>query len=163
MDPGQRRLAERRLLASLSRFHRREPMAADLRIDALLGLVRGDSQRPPSHRGAVRLEMTDAQLLEMIDDLAQRGEVQRDGHRIRLRGQEPTLGPDMRRRADALLDELAAGGASPPRAEPVARRLGLPDAVLDALRQSGELVVLAPGVEYPRAVLDALLERLGGS
>lgn len=162
MDPALRRLAERRLLAALSRFHRREPMATDLRIDGLLAMLRDEGPRPSSHRGAAPLELSDADLVEIVDDLAARGEVERDGHRVRLAGHAPRLGPEMRRRADALLEELGAAGASPPRAEPVARRLGLPDGVLDALRQSGELVSLAPGVDYPRDVLVALLNRLGG-
>lgn len=162
MDHALRRLTERRLLAALSRFHKREPMAVDLRIDGLLALLRDDGPRPSSHRGAAPLVLSDAELLEVIDDLAARGEIERDGHRVRLAGHAPQLGPEMRRRADALLGELGAAGASPPRAEPVARRLGLPDGVLDALRQSGELVSLAPGVEYPREVLEALLDRLGG-
>ncbi len=162
MDPRQRQRGERRLLASLSRFHKREPMAIDLRIDGLIALLRDDEPRPSAHRGGAPLDLSDADLLEVIDDLAARGEVQRDSHRVRLAGHTPQLGPEMRGRADALIGELGAAGASPPRAEPVARRLGLPDGVLDALRQSGELVSLAPGVEYPREVLDALLDRLAG-
>ena len=162
MDPAPRRLTERRLLAALSRFHRREPMALDLRIDGLLALLRDDAPRPSSHRGAAPLDLTDAELLEVIDDLAARGDVERDGHRVRLTGHTPQLGPEMRLRADALLEELGVAGASAPRAEPIARRLGLPDGVLDALRQSGELVSLAPGVEYPREVLEALLGQLRG-
>jgi hypothetical protein len=162
MDPGQRRLAERRLLSALARFHRREPMAVDLRIDGLLALLREDDRRPVSHRGAAPLDLTDAELFDVLDGLQSRGEVERDGHRVRVAGHRPQLGPEMRRRADALLTELGTTAASPPRAEPLARRLGLPDGVLDALRQSGELVQLAPGVEYPRDVLADLLSRLRG-
>jgi hypothetical protein len=46
--------------------------------------------------------------------------------------------------------------------EPIARRLGTPDWVVDALRRTGELVAVAPGIEYSRDVLDALLVALGG-
>lgn len=162
MDPAQRRLAERRLLSALARFHRHEPLAPDLRIDAVLALARDVGQRPASHRGAAPLSLTDAELLEVLDELVERGEVERAGHRVRLVGHRPELGPGMRRRADTLLGELRAAGASPPRAEAVARRLGLPDGVLDVLRQSGELVRLGPGIEYPRDALAELLEPFRG-
>lgn len=162
MDPAQRLLAERRLVSAVARFHRREPMAPDLRADALIALVRERGQLPTSHRGGAPLSLTDAQMLDVLDDLVLRGEVEREGHRVRLAGHRPELGAAMRERADALLAELRDAGASPPRPEPIARRLGLPDGVVDALRQSGELVAVAPGVDYPGDALDALLGRLRG-
>jgi len=162
MDHAQRRLAERRLLSALARFHRREPMTPDLRTDALIAMLRDPGRQPASHRGGAPLSLTDAELLEVIADLASRGEVEREGHRLRLAGHHTELGSSMRRRADALLAELRAAGASPPRAELAARRLGLPDGVVDALRRSGELVVLAPGIDLPRDIVEPLLERLRG-
>jgi hypothetical protein len=157
MPPGQRQLAERRLLTALRRLHRREPMAPDIRTDTLIAALRDEATRP----GAPALRLFDAELRGVIDELVARGELEREGRRVRLAGHRPRLGPEMRERADALLAELAGHGASPPRADAVARRLGVPPAVLDALRQSGELVELAPGIDYPRTVLDPLLQRLG--
>lgn len=162
MPPGQRQVVERRLLNVLRRFHRREPMAPDIRIDALIAALRDEGNRPATHRGARSSAISDAEFLELIDELAERGELVRDGHRVRLAGHSPRLGTEMRERADALLDELRGHAATPPRADTVARRLGVPPGVLDALRQSGELVPLAPGIDYPADVLDALLERLAG-
>ncbi len=159
MPPGQRQLAERRLLTALRRLHRREPMAPDIRVDALIGTLREEAARP----GAPALQLSDAELLDVVDELVARGDLASEGRRVRLSGHRPRLGPEMRRRADALLDELAGHGASPPRATVVARRLGVPPGLLDALRRSGELVELAPGIDYPRAVLDALLARLAGA
>ncbi len=162
MHTGQQQLAERRLLSGLRRLHRREPMTPDFRLDAVVALARDGGQRPASHRGAAPLSLTDADLIALLDDLAARGEVVRDAHRIRLADHQPQLGPAMRRRADALLAELGSAGASPPRAESIARRLGLPDGVVDALRKSGELVTLAPGIDYPREALEVLLGQLRG-
>jgi hypothetical protein len=161
-ETSQRRLAERRLLQALQRFHRREPMAPDLRADALIATLRDPVGRPASHRGATVLTLSDAELLAVLDDLVTRGEVLRDGRRVRLPGRAAGLEGEARRQADALLAEIAAAGASPPRVEPIARRLGTPDWVIDALRRSGELVAVAPGIEYPRDVLDALRVALGG-
>ena len=162
MQTAQRRLAERRLLAALARLHRREPMRPWLRVDALLAEVREAPARPASHRGAAPLDLTDAELRSVVAALSEEGKVGLDGGRIRLASREVGLGPEMRGRADRLLAELRAAGASPPRAEIVARRIGLPPAVVDGLRRSGELVEVAPGIDYPADLLDALLERLAG-
>jgi hypothetical protein len=161
-EASQRRLAERRLLQALRRFHRREPMGADVRADALIATLRDPGGRPASHRGATPLTLSDAELRSVLDDLVARGEVLRDGRRVWLAGEAAGLEGEARRQADALLAEIAAAGASPPRVEPVARRLGTPGWVVDALRHTGELVAAAPGIEYPRDVLDALLAALGG-
>ena len=158
MPPGQRRLAERRVLTTLGRIHRREPMLPDVRTDVLIDTLRAEDARP----GASVLPLSDAELLSVVDELVARGELVRAGRRIRLPAHRSRLGPQMRERADRLLEELAAHGASPPRADAVARRLGLPPGVVDALRQSGELVELGEGIDYPRSVLDVLLERLAG-
>ena len=40
IDPEQRRVAERLVLAALRRFHREQPVAADLRLDSLVARVR---------------------------------------------------------------------------------------------------------------------------
>jgi hypothetical protein len=68
----------------------------------------------------------------------------------------------MAERVDRLIEGLRAARAEPPRVEAVAARIGIPPAVIDQLRRSGMLVNLAPGVDYPREVLEALLERIGG-
>ena len=87
MDPAQRRLAERRLLAALRRLHRREPMRADIRLDAVLREVRADpgERRPSGHRGAGSLrDVSDAELLEVVDSLVFSGRMVARAHRVRL-------------------------------------------------------------------------------
>ena len=56
IDPEQRRLAERLVLAALRRFHREQPLSVDLRVDALVSRVRAAARRrpPPRHRGRRR-------------------------------------------------------------------------------------------------------------
>ncbi len=97
-----------------------------------------------------------------MDDLVAEGAVARIGHRVRLAGDRVALGGSARDDADRLVAELAANGASPPPADALARRIGVAAWIVDALRASGELVVLAPRVEYPRAVLESLLARFEG-
>ena len=56
----------------------------------------------------------------------------------------------MRERVDQLLATLAAGGATPPPVNGVATRLGIPPALVGQLRAAGELVSVAPRIDYPR-------------
>lgn len=160
-DPdAARRLAERRLLDILRRFHRREPMADGMRTDALVAAVQQPGDRPRGHRGAQPLGLDDGEVLDLIDQLVERGALERSGRRVRMAGHRGELRGEARASADALLAELRAAGASAPRVDGVARRLGVAPWVVDALRQSGELVEAAPSIEYPRDVLDTLLARL---
>lgn len=160
-QPGPDRLlqtAERRLLSTLGRLHGRDPLVPDIRVDALVGeLRRSGASRPASHRGGGTLPLTDAELRSVVDDLVERGELVRIGHRVRLPSHVATLPGAWRERADALIAALRTESPSPPRADAVARRLGLPEAALDHLRTSGELVSLAPGIDYPADVAEELL------
>jgi hypothetical protein len=56
----------------------------------------------------------------------------------------------MRERVDQLLATLASGGATPPSAAAVATRLGIPPALVDQLRAAGDLISVAPRIDYPR-------------
>ena len=164
MDPGPRRLAERRLLAALRRLHRREPMRADIRTDAVLHELRVDpgERLPTRHRGGGSLrEVTDAELLEVVDTLVASGRLVQRGHRLRLPDHAPMLlDPEMRERVGRLMAGLRNAGAEPPRVDGVASRLGIPPGVIDQLRVAGELVQLADGIDYPRVVADELGGRL---
>lgn len=155
-----RQVAERRLLEVLRRFHRREPMADGMRSDALLAALHKSGDRPAGHRGARPLSLDDAALLELVDTLVEQGAVERVGRRLRVASHRAELRGQARASADALLSELRAAGASVPRVERVAGRLGVGPWVIDALRQSGELVSVGSGIDYPRDALDALLSRL---
>lgn len=164
MDSAQRRLAERRLLAALRRLHRREPMRADIRTDAVLRELRADpgERRPSGHRGAGSLRgMSDVELLEIVYMLVDSGKMVGHAHRVRLPDHEPVLlDPEMRDRVGRLMAGLRGAGTEPPRADGVASRLGIPPGVIDQLRAAGELVRVAEGIDYPRAVADELRARL---
>jgi hypothetical protein len=162
IDPEQRRVAERLILAALRRFHREQPLSVDLRTDALLARVRAAAaRRPPSrHRGSTPLNLEEPELRRVVDDLVADGRLVRHGRRVGLPGAEPTLDPEMAARVGRLLEGLRAAGAAPPRVEGLAARLGIPPAILEQLRAGGQLRRVAPGIDYPADVWSALHARV---
>ena len=162
IDPEQRRVAERLVVQALRRFHRAQPMSVDLRMDALVTRVDAlAKRRPPSrHRGGTRLELDEADLRRVIDDLVLAGTLVRTGRRLRLADAEPGLDPEMSERVDRLMAGLRAAGAAPPRVDGIAARLGIPPPVIDQLRAGGQLRQIAPGIDYPADVWSALAARL---
>jgi hypothetical protein len=66
------------------------------------------------------------------------------------------LDPELQARVERLMEGLREAGAGPPRVDGIAARLGVTPAALAQLRQSGELVAVAPGIDYPRDVWEAL-------
>jgi selenocysteine-specific elongation SelB-like protein len=162
MDPAQRRLAERRLLTVLRRFHRAEPMTPGMRADALIGRVRAlpDDRRPAGHRGSGRLAIDDAALHGVLDALVEDGRVLRRGHRVSLPEHGSELQGEAGQRVNGLLEELRAAGAAPGRVGPVARRLGVTPDLVEQLRRAGQLVHLGDGIDYPSDVYARLQERL---
>ena len=162
IDPEQRRVAERLVLATLRRFHKEQPLSADLRIDSLVSRVRAAATRkpPPRHRGATPLTLDDADLRRVIDDMGADGRLVRTGRRVRLPDVRPGLDPEMQERVDRLMDGLRAAGAEPPRVESLAGRLGIPPTVIDQLRGGGMLRSIAPGIDYPADVWSALRVRI---
>jgi hypothetical protein len=166
VDPAgaARQLGRRRLLAALRRLHRREPLKADHRLDAVIAEARADpgERRPGGHRGAGSLRgVSDAALRAEIDGLVTRGSVARDGRRVRLVTHEPMLADDaMRERVERLLGGLRELGADPPRVDAVASRLGIPSGVLDQLRAVGELVAIGEGIDLTPDVLASLMARI---
>jgi hypothetical protein len=143
-------------------------MKPDFRVDALMAAAREASRAAPGHRGAAPLELGDSALLGVVDGLVSAGKLARRGHRVRLAGHRPSLDPQQRERVDRLLDGLREAGAEPPRVDGIAARLGVTPAALAQLRNSGELVSVAPGIDYPRDVWESLrshvdrLSRSGG-
>jgi hypothetical protein len=164
IDPDQRRIAERLVLAALRKFHREQPLSADLRVDALVRRVRSAAGRkpPPRHRGAAPLTLDDAELRRVIDDMGDGGRLSRVGRRVGLPSARPQLDPEMGERVDRLMEGLRAAGAEPPRVDGLAARLGIPPAVVDQLRAGGLLRQVAPGIDYPADVWSALLARVEG-
>jgi hypothetical protein len=164
IDPEQRRIAERLVLAALRKFHREQPMSADLRVDALVRRVRSAAGRkpPPRHRGAAPLTLDDADLRRVVDEMADDGRLSRVGRRVGLPSARPELDPEMAERVDRLLEGLRAAGADPPRVDGLAARLGIPPVVVDQLRAGGMLRQVAPGIDYPADVWSAVLARVEG-
>ena len=164
IDPEQRRVAERLVLAALRKFHREQPLVVDLRMDALVARVRAAAGRkpPPRHRGATALTLEDADLRRVIEEMADDGRLARNGRRVGLAGTRPMLDPEMAEKVDRLLDGLRATGAAPPRVDGLAGRLGIPPTLIDQLRAGGILRQIAPGIDYPADVWSALSARLAG-
>jgi hypothetical protein len=165
IDPARRQAAERRILDVMRRFHRAEPLARDIRVEALMRRVRAAAdadRRPRSHRGAAAFDLTDPELQAVIGGLVASGQLERRGQRVNLPGERPGLSGEMAGRVDRLIEGLRAAGAEPPRVDAVAARIGIPPGVIDQVRSSGMLVSLGPGIDYPREVLETLLERIGG-
>lgn len=162
IDPDQRRLVERLTMQSLRRFHREQPLAADVRMDALVARIRSAAQRgrPPGHRGATPLMLGDAEIRRVIDDLAADGRVLRSGRRLRLPDAAPGLDAAMAERVDGLLEGLRAAGANPPRVDGIASRLGIPPNVVEQLRSGGALRQIGPGIDYPADVWASLRARV---
>jgi hypothetical protein len=161
IDPGQRQLAERRLLTALRRHQKRSPLRPDVRVDTLVGELRAsEPARATSHRGRQPLLLSEAQLRAVVDEMVAAGTLQRTGHRVQLQEAGSTLDPIMRERVDQLLATLAAGGLTPPPAEAVATRLGIPGALLDQVRAAGELISVGPRIDYPRDVWRDISHRL---
>ena len=156
------RTAERLALRALERLHREQPLAASFRADLIAARATRSASAPRarSHRGSASLDVTPHDVRGALASLAERGEVRRSGRRFALAGREPRLDPETRRRADLLLDRLrAAAGRLPPVAR-LAREMGIPGAALTYLRESGELVSVAQGIDYPADVLRAVADRL---
>jgi hypothetical protein len=162
IDPEQRRVAERLVLAALRRFHREQPLSVDLRMDSLVSRVRSASGRkpPPRHRGATPLTLEDAELRRVIEDMADDGRLRRVGRRVGLPESRPGLDPEMAERVDRLLEGLRSARAEPPRVDGLAGRLGIPPTVIEQLRAGGVLRQIAPGIDYPADVWSSLLARV---
>jgi hypothetical protein len=160
VDTGQRRLGERRLVHALQRLHRREPMARDFRVDTVVEAARAVPRAAAGHRGSVVLVLTDDELRAVVDELVRAGRVERRGHRIRLREHRPALDPETRERVNRLLDGLREAGTAPPRVDGIAARMGITPPLLAQLRRSGELISVAPGIDYPADTWQSILARL---
>jgi hypothetical protein len=167
IDPGQRRLAERRLLVALRRHLRRMSLTPDVRVDVLVAEMRAsEPTRRSGHRGRQPLTMTDGDLRRVLDEMVATGTLLRRGHRVRLPGLGPELDPEMRGRVDELLATLRTAGTMPPPVEGVAARLGVPAGLVAQLRAAGDLVSVGPRIDYPRETwgeVTRLLDRLAAS
>jgi hypothetical protein len=152
------------VLLALRRFHREQPLSVDLRMDALVARVADLAERrqPTRHRGGGKLDLGEADLRRVIDDLATEGKLVRTGRRLRLADAKTGLDREMSEKVATLLTGLRAAGAEPPRIEGIAGRLGIPPPVIEQLRAGGQLRQIAPGIDYPADVWSALRVRVEG-
>ena len=164
IDPEQRRVAERLVLAALRKFHREQPLSVDLRVDSLVSRVRSAAGRkpPPRHRGSAPLTLEDPELRRVIDEMADDGRLVRHGRRVGLPDVRPSLEPEMAERVERLLEGLRSAGAEPPRVDGLAARLGIPPSVIDQLRAGGQLRHVGPGIDYPADVWSSIQARIEG-
>ena len=116
--------------------------------------------RGKGHRGRRSVILADADLRRVVDEMVAIGALRRRGHRVRVPDSGEGLDPIMRGRVDELIATLRSGGASPPPAEGVAARLGLPAALVDQLRDSGGLVAVGPRIDYPLETWDEITRQL---
>jgi hypothetical protein len=141
---------------------RRQPLRGTVRIDTLIAETRAAATkpRPRSHRGSTPLTLDDRALRAVLDNLARTGRVVIRARQIGLAETPPAVDPQIAERVARLLSGLTEAGTAPPRVEPIAARLGIPPHVVDQLRANGELVSLAPGIDYPREMWEGLRARL---
>ncbi len=132
-----------------------------MRVDRLIGDLRAaEPARPSAHRGRQPLTLTDGELRTVVDGLVASGEIRREGHRLRLAERAPGLDPIMRERVAELLAALRDAGPTPPSADAVARRLGIPATLVDQVRAAGELVSVGPRIDYAPATLAEMAAQL---
>lgn len=130
-------------------------------MDTLIAELRAEEPaRASSHRGRQPLALTDSELRAVVDAMVAEGVLRRTGHRVQLPGGGVALDPTMRGRVEELLRAMTAAGAKPSPTEAVAARLGIPAALLDQLRASGELVSLGPRIDVTRASWATIISRL---
>ena len=135
-------------------------MQGDFRVDALMTAARTTPRAAAGHRGAASLDLDDRALMDVVDRLVSAGTLERRGRRVRLADHRPQLDPELRERVERLMEGLREAGAEPPRVDGIAGRLGVTPAALAQLRQSGELVAVAPGIDFPRDVWDGISARV---
>jgi hypothetical protein len=135
-------------------------MAADFRVDAVIEAARAVPRAPSGHRGGAELTLSDADLRSVVDALVASGRFSRRGHRVRLANHQPALQPADRDRVEQLLAGLRDAGMAPPRVDGIAARLGITPPLLAQLRRSGQLVAVAPGIDYAADVWQEVMRRL---
>jgi hypothetical protein len=86
----------------------------------------------------------------------------RSGRRLRLAEAKTGLDTEMAEKVSVLLAGLRAAGASPPRVDGIAGRLGIPPTVIDQLRTGGQLRQIAPGIDYPADAWSGIRARVVG-
>ena len=140
IEPAHLRALRDKAVELVSEHHERHPLATGT----------------PTYELGEALQVNDDLLGALIASWQAGGLIERERSTVKLAGRDHALPPDERAVADAALDKLRAGGASPPALTGV----GLGAELAKALERTGELVVVGPEIGYPSDVWDALQHRL---
>jgi selenocysteine-specific elongation factor len=160
-DRGQRRLLPTTLLATRPGWER------------LSGAVRGQlgtyHQSFPLRRGIPKEELRTRAGLDgrtftrVLDRLLAEERVREVGPLLALPDHEVRLTPQMETQAGRLLADLRRAGASPPDRQELEARHGLSSEATQVLIERGDLAEIAPGMVYPRDILDGIVASIVGA
>jgi selenocysteine-specific elongation factor len=106
----------------------------------------------PVHELGGQLRIDGALLNELLDGWS----LHRTGAAVTLPDRDSALPPDQRAKADAAIDKLRAGGASPPSLAAA----GLSVDLAKALERAGELVLVNADIGYPSDVWNDMRGRI---
>ena len=134
-----------RIHSSLSSFHAAAPLRPGMPREEL----RSRSGIAPAVFASAIACLVGDRLVEQLP-----------GGLVALAGYRPMLGLNDRRRADEALEELRAGGLSPPPLADWMHRHGLSAEVLAHLVQEGEVVRVSAETAFARNIYDHAVERL---
>ena len=134
-----------RIHSVLSRFHAGAPLRPGMPREEL----RSRSRIAPAVFASAIDRLVGDRLLEQLP-----------GGLVALAGYRPVLGLNERRRVDEALEELRAGGLSPPPLADWMRRHGLSAEILTHLVQEGEVVRVSAETAFARNIYDSAVERL---
>ncbi|MDQ3932658.1 MAG: SelB C-terminal domain-containing protein, partial [Actinomycetota bacterium] len=126
--------------------HRQEPQSLGATRDVLSAAAR-------------RMGCPTALATGLVDTLAEAGRLRRSGSAFALPEHVPVRDEAKRRRREALLALLVAEPFAPPPLEEVTRRTGVGHEELNALVQSGEVVVCGQ-VAFTRRAIETAVDRL---
>jgi selenocysteine-specific elongation factor len=125
------------IIAAMGKLHAGEP----LRRYVSLSQVSREAAPAPDLKESFRLS---------LEALAERGQIEVKGDRLRLAGHEPQWTGRFARARETMLNQIAAAGLAAPSPRELALAAGLNEeegqCALDALTEMEELVLLAPGI-----------------
>jgi selenocysteine-specific elongation factor len=136
---------------------------------SVCGQLRAYHQGFPLRRGIPKEELRTRAGLDgrtftrVLDRLLTEARIREVGPLLALPEHEVRLTPQMEARAARLLDELRRAGASPPDRQEIEARHGVSTEETQALIERGDLVEIAPGMVYPRDVLESIVASITGA
>jgi selenocysteine-specific elongation factor len=111
----------------------------------------------PKEELRTRVGLDPRTFSRVVGRLLSEGVVREVGPVLALPDHEVRLTPEIQARADRLVTELRAAGASPPGRHDLEDRHDLSNAVTQVLIERGDLIEVAADLIYPRDVLDRII------